>query len=82
MRDGCDDESDEPCNETCQAVEHDEADYGTTGGSCRPVDVPPLKTHKFKGTLQTLEKWVVWVAAVFVCTVHSSVVFSRLETEE
>ena len=61
------------CNKSGEAVDDDETEYGSSDCSSRPVDVSPLKTHKFKGTLQSPEKWVVWVAVVLDCAFHSSV---------
>ena len=63
----------ETCNESCDTVHDDEAQNGRTCRARRLIDVPSLKTHKFKGALQALEQWVIWVAAVLDCFFHPSV---------
>ena len=60
----------QPGKETGKAVSHDEADNGTTDGSCRPIDVPALNPHEFKRPLQPLEHGVFQWPGVAVRSGH------------
>lgn len=58
------------CNQTRkksdQAVGHDEADNGSTDGTCCPIDVAALDSHELKRLLQPLEQRVFCIPAVGV----------------
>ena len=60
----------QPGKETGKAVGNDEADNGTTDGSCRPIDVPALNPHEFKRPLQPLEHGVFQWPGVTVRSGH------------
>lgn len=49
-----------------QAVGHDEADNGSTDGTCCPIDIAALDSHKFKRLLQSLEQRVFCIPDVGV----------------
>lgn len=57
-------------DESCHTVGYDEADNGDAYRGCRPIDVATLNTHKFKGTLQPLEQWIIRI--VFLFPVHDT----------
>ena len=59
----------EPRYETYQAVAEDEAENSATHGSCCPVDIPTLDSHKFKRPLKSLEQWVVRIV-LFFCHIN------------
>lgn len=52
----------ESSEKTYQAVGDYEAEYRPAYSTCRPIDVPPLNAHKFKGPLKPPEQWVSAVA--------------------
>ena len=43
------------------AICYDEAEDGSTNGTCSPGDVASLEPHKFKGLLETLEHGIAYV---------------------
>ena len=57
-------------NESCHTIGYDEADNGDAYRGCRPIDVATLNAHKFKGTLQPLEQWIIRI--VFLFSVHDT----------
>lgn len=65
-----DGQDDQGKDKSCNTVGYDEADNGDAYRGCRPIDVATLNTHKFKGTLQPLEQWIIRI--VFLFPVHDT----------